>query len=115
MGLFRRKERPGTLRRADNSDLAHLEEFARSRRGVEAFVEPRTAVTETTVALVAHDGEWTRRRIDGERAAADLGKRLGIPVYDVHATGYPSRMREWTRKRKEAGQTGVPGLEGPST
>ena len=114
MGLFRRKERPGTLRRADSADLAHLEAFAKSRRGVEAYVEPRTTVTDTTVALVADTGEWTRRRVDDEKAAAELGRRLGIPVYDVHATGYPARMREWTRKRKEAGDTGVPGLEGPS-
>ncbi len=102
VGLFRRKQRPGTLRRADSDDVAHLVAWAESRRGVEAYVEPRTAVTDTTVALVAHDGEWTRRRVEDEKAAADLGRRLGIPVYDVHATGYPSRMREWTRKRAEA-------------
>lgn len=113
VALFRRR-RPGTLRQADSADVAHLEEFVRTRRGVEAYVEPRTTVTETTVALVAHDGEWTRRRIDSEKAAAELGRRLGIPVYDVHATGYPQRMREWTRRRKERGETGVPGLEGPS-
>jgi hypothetical protein len=113
VALFRRR-RPGTLRQADSADLAHLEAFVRSRRGVEAYVEPRTTVTDTTVALVAHDGEWTRRRVESEKAAADLGRRLGIPVYDVHATGYPQRMREWTRRRKEAGDTGVPGLEGPS-
>ncbi len=105
VGLFRRR-RPGTLRQADSADARHLEEFARSRRGVEAYVEPRTAVTETTVVLVAHDGEWTRRRIEGPQAARELGQRLGIPVYDVHATGYPQRMREWTRKRKEEGRTG---------
>ncbi len=114
MALFRRKARPGTLRRADSDDLAHLEEWARARRGVEAYVEPRTTVTGTTVALVADSGEWTRRRVDDEKAAADLGRRLAIPVYDVHATGYPSRMREWTAKRKEAGDVGVPGLDGPS-
>lgn len=90
------------MRRADSEDTAHLVQWAQSRRGVEAYVEPRTAVTDTTVALVAHDGEWTRRRVADERAAADLGKRLGIPVYDVNATGYPARMREWTRKRSEA-------------
>ena len=101
MALFRRTQRPGTLRRADSSDVAHLVEWAESRRGVEAYVEPKTAVTDTTVALVAHDGEWTRRRVEDPKAAADLGKRLGIPVYDVHATGYPPRMREWTRKRAE--------------
>lgn len=98
MGLFRRKERPGTLRRADTSDVADLVAFAESRRGVEAYVEPKTAFIDTTVALVAHDGEWMRRRCDDPAA---LGKRLGIPVYDVHAVGYPTRMREYTRRRNE--------------
>ena len=36
-----------------------------------------------------------------------------IPVYDVAATGYPTRMREWTARRKAAGDIGVPGLQGP--
>lgn len=108
MGLFRRRQRPGTTRSADRADLDHLEAFARSRRGVEAFVEPRTTVTETTVALVAGDGEWTRRRVAGEKAARQLGQRLGIPVYDVAAVGYPTRMREWTARRKAAGETGPP-------
>ncbi len=115
MGLFRRRrDRPGVPRRSTSSDISHLQEFARSRRGVEAFVEPRTTVTETTVVLVAADGEWTRRRVDGPDAARELGKRLAIPVYDVAVVGYPKRMREWTARRKAAGETGVPGLEGPS-
>ena len=58
-----------------------------------------------TVVLIAHDGEWTRRRIGGAEDARRLGQRLGIPVYDVGAVGYPNRMREWTRRRKEAGET----------
>ena len=29
-----------------------------------------------------------------------------IPVYDVHATGYPPRMREWTRRKSEAERAG---------
>jgi len=103
------------MRRASSADLAHLEQFARSRRGVEAFVEPRTTVTETTVVLVAADGEWTRRRIDGPDAARDLGRRLAIPVYDVAAVGYPKRMREWTARRKATGETGVPRPEGPAS
>jgi hypothetical protein len=93
--------------------MAHLEQFATSRKGVEAFVEPQTTVTQTTVVLVAADGEWTRRRIDGPDAARNLGRRLAIPVYDVAAVGYPKRMREWTARRKAAGDTGVPGLGGP--
>ena len=101
MGLFRRKQRPGTLRKAESTDVADLEAFAASRRGVEAYVEPKTAFIDTTVALVAHDGEWIRRRVDDPKAAGELGKRLGIPVYDVHAVGYPARMREYTRLQAE--------------
>jgi len=69
---------------------------------VEAYVEPQTAVTAMTVVLVAHDGEWTRRRIGGPEEARRLGQKLAIPVYDVAATGYPARMREWNRRRKNA-------------
>ncbi len=100
MRLFRRNkpDRPGTLRGADAADYTHLEQFAKSRRGVEAYVEPQTTVTAMTVVLVAHDGEWTRRRIDGPDQARKLGQKLAIPVYDVAATGYPARMREWTRR-----------------
>lgn len=102
MGLFRRKHRPGTVRPAQSEDMAHLEAFARSRPGVEAFVEPRTAVTETTVVLVASTGEWTRRRVPGPRAAHELAHRLGIPAYDAAVVGYPSRMREWNKQRAQA-------------
>lgn len=110
----RRRRRPGAPRRASSGDLAHLEQFIASRSGVEAYVEPKTAVTETTIVLVASSGEWTRRRIPGPDAARNLGKKLGIPIYDVAATGYPQRMRDWTARRKAAGDTGVPGLDGPS-
>ena len=116
MAWFRRHREPsrGSGRPANRADLDHLAEFVRSRRGVEGFIEPRTTVTETTVLLVAHDGEWTRRRIDGPKAARDLGQRFAIPVYDVAVTGYPQRMREWTARRKAAGDTGVPRRDGPS-
>ena len=110
----RRDERSGRPRGASSADRAHLEQFVRSRRGVEAYLEPRTAVTEMTVVLVAHDGEWTRRRVPGPQAAREFANALGIPVYDVAATGYPPRMREWTARRKAAGETGVPGLDGPT-
>jgi hypothetical protein len=103
MGLFdrfRRTGRAGTTRPATSYDTTHLKEWAMSRRGVEAYVEPRTAVTETTVVLIAHDGEWTRRRVDGERGAFRLGRELGIPVYDVAKVGYPKRMREYTARLK---------------
>ena len=104
MGLRDRltRRRPGTTRTADSADVARLVEFAGSRRGVEGFVEPETSTSSTTIALVATDGEWTRRRIDSPKAAFALGQRLGIPVYNVQATGYPSRMREWIAQQNAA-------------
>lgn len=97
---MRRRGRPGAVRGASDSDSDHLEQWAATRRGVEAFVEPKTVVTETTVVLVAHDGEWTRRRVDGEDGARRLGKRLKIPVYDVAKVGYPQRMRDYTSRQR---------------
>ncbi|WP_137120289.1 hypothetical protein [Segeticoccus rhizosphaerae] len=79
----------------------HLESFAQSRRGVEAYVEPPTNVSATTVILIAHDGEWTRRAVPSRDAGFELGRALGIPVYDVHQTGYPSRMREWNSRQRK--------------
>jgi hypothetical protein len=102
MRLFKRKERAGTVRRASSPDRAHLEEFAQTHRGVEGFVEPRTAVTETTMVLVAHDGEWTRRRVPSPEAAHALANRLGIPSYDAAVVGYPKRMREYNQRRAAA-------------
>lgn len=109
MAWFRRRKqrRAGTGnssgdRAANRLDLKHLEEFVRTRRGVEAFIEPRTAVTETTVVLIAHDGEWTRRRVDGPAGAREFAHRMAIPVYDVALVGYPQRMRAYNERRKRA-------------
>ncbi|HEY2271748.1 MAG TPA: hypothetical protein VGH30_03170 [Jatrophihabitantaceae bacterium] len=101
--LPRRKQRPGTLRTADSADVQHLSEFAKTRAGVEAFLEPRTAVTETTLVLVAGTGEWTRRRVDGVNGANSFAKKHAIPLYDVGVVGYPQRMREWNARRKAEG------------
>jgi hypothetical protein len=104
---FRRRKRGTSDRSAQAVDTSHLEEFHATRHGVEAYVEPRTNVTETTVVFIAHDGEWTRRRIDSVETAFRLGARLGIPVYEVNKVGYPQRMRDYnarlriTRRRTE--------------
>jgi hypothetical protein len=102
----RAKPRPGTTRGASPHDLRHLEDFASTRSGVEGYLEPRTTVTETTLVLVADDGEWTRRRVDSPRAAADFARRRTMPLYDAAKVGYPKRMRDWTARRKAEGAGG---------
>lgn len=80
---------------------SYFQQFVTSHRGVEAYVEPPTSVTSTTVVLIAWDGEWTRRAVGSAKEAYDLSARLGVPVYDVNKTGYPNRMRQWnSRKRR---------------
>ncbi|HEX7301673.1 MULTISPECIES: oxidoreductase [unclassified Lentzea] len=106
MGLFdrfRRKSRPGVLRTASGQDTSHLEKWAASRQGVEAYVEPKTTVTETTVVLVAHDGEWTRRRVASPDAARSFARKLSMPIYDAGIVGYPKRMRDYTARQKKLG------------
>jgi hypothetical protein len=101
--LFRRRQRRGQVRVADSGDLDHLKSFAASHTGVEAFVEPPTAVSTTTVVFVANTGEWTRRRVRDARAAHELANKLGIPSYDAAVVGYPQRMRDWNQRKRAGG------------
>ncbi|GAA3361589.1 oxidoreductase [Saccharopolyspora gregorii] len=101
MGLFDRFRRRRTAGRpADSRDTDHLRTWAQQRHGVEAFVEPRTTVTETTVLLVAHDGEWTRRRVAGPEAAFRFARKQGMPCYEVAKLGYPQRMRDYQARQR---------------
>jgi len=104
---FRRRPAAGPRsdRSVERADFQHLEQFVQSRRGVEAFLEPKTTVTDVTVVLIAHDGEWTRRRVPSVEAARSWGNRVGIPVYDVALVGYPQRMRDFNERRKRADQS----------
>ncbi|MFI9505472.1 oxidoreductase [Nocardia sp. NPDC052566] len=84
-----------------SSEARYLAEWVSTHVGVEAYVEPKTTVTDVTVVLIAADGEWTRRLV-GEQGAQRLARDLRIPVYDVGRTGYPQRMRDYdARKRLE--------------
>jgi hypothetical protein len=109
MALFGRRSRPGQLRTGNAGDMEHLARFVATRAGVEAYLEPRTTVTETTVVLIAASGEWTRRRVRGADAAREFARKNGVPLYDVGVIGYPQRMRDWTAQRKAAGEIGPPG------
>ncbi len=115
MGMFDRfrrnkVRRPGgdrartgstTVRASDSADEKHLHEFVTSRRGVEGFVEPRTAVSDVTLLLVAHDGEWTRRRVPSVQWAHNFANKHRVPSYDAAVVGIPQRMRDWNRRQKE--------------
>lgn len=98
----------GPRGRTDGPDMAvdlsairlHAQEFAASRRGVEGYVEPATNISTTTLVLVAHDGEWTRRAVGSPVNAFGVCREFSIPVYDVNQTGYPARMREWSRRQR---------------
>ena len=79
----------------------HLQTFVATKRGVEAYVEPATSVTNTTIVLIAWDGEWTRRAVPSQKEAFEVSRKLGIPVYDVNQTGYPNRMREWSKRKRQ--------------
>jgi hypothetical protein len=99
LGLFDRF-RSGIGNRDVAADLSYLRAWVAGHTGVEAFVEPRTTMTDVTVVLVAADGEWTRRRVGGEAGARRLSEQLRIPVYDVQKVGYPQRMRDYDARRR---------------
>jgi hypothetical protein len=104
LGLFDRFRRGGSRRGSGGSDpaadLAYMRQWVAQQAGVEAFIEPKTTVTDVTVVLVAGDGEWTRRRAGGDAGARRLSERLQIPVYDVQKVGYPQRMRDHDARRR---------------
>ena len=92
-----RASRPSGRQSAEEQ---HLLDFVRSRRGVEGFVEPRTAISEVTLLLVAHDGEWTRRRVPSVEWAHKFANKHQVPSYDAAVVGIPRRMREWNRRHQ---------------
>ncbi len=95
-------------REAQAETMKHFRAFVARNEGCEAFIEPATRVTQTTLVVVAGTGEWTRRKVPDAGAAQKVAKDLGLAVYDVNLSGYPSRMREWNQKqqkeRKKSGE-----------
>jgi hypothetical protein len=76
-----------TVRASDRVDEEHLHAFVAERRGVEGFVEPRTAVSDVTLLLVA----W----------AHDFANKHQVPSYDAAVVGIPQRMRDYNRRQKQ--------------
>lgn len=107
-GGGRRSERGGPTRggggggarrggRGDDPGDPALVDFARTRTGVEAYLEPRTAVHPRSVLLVAADGEILRRPVADDERVRRFCARQGIPVYDAARVGYPRRIRDFDR------------------
>ena len=78
-------------------DGSPLLEFARSRDGVEVYLEPRTRLYGDSVLLVADDGEYLRRPVPDPDTVRRFCSQHGIPVYDAERTGYPRRIRDYDR------------------
>ena len=93
----RRRAAKRSAGRLSRHDRKAIEEFVRTRVGVEAYVEPRTLQQPLSVVLVATDGEWRRFSIPDEGVLHELGRRRPLPVYEVGRVGYPRRMKEYRR------------------
>jgi hypothetical protein len=92
------------VRASTNEDEQHLDRFVATREGVEGFVEPRTAVSDVTLLLVAWDGEFTRRRVPSADWAYSFCQRRGISAYEAGVVGIPHRMREYIKRQKRRGR-----------
>jgi len=105
MGLFSRKPKTQgaqvSAKDAQSETITHLRDFVKAHEGCEAFIEPPTRVTQTTMVIVADTGEWTRRRIPDQATARKVATQLGVPAFDVNLSGYPSRMREWNETHRK--------------
>jgi len=114
MGLFSRRskapvaEAPPSARAARDATVAHLTDFVATRVGVEAYLEPSNAHEQTSLLLVATDGEWTRRKVPDAKTAHELARSLGIPCYEVQRTGYPQRYRDWNSRQKPRRHASAP-------
>ncbi|HJR90617.1 MAG TPA: hypothetical protein VJ782_10710 [Aeromicrobium sp.] len=104
MPLFRR---PKVAR----DDLVVLREWVAShgatKGGVEAYVEPQTSFSPTTIVLVAGDGEFIRRPVGSPDAAARFARDVGIPVYDTNRVGLPKRMRDYALRQQADKSSGA--------
>lgn len=99
-GEGKRRSPAKSTESASRSSTKELEEFVRTRTGVEGFVEPKTAIYSTTLLLVADDGEYLRRPIKDRNQAGEFCGKSNIPLYDAAKVGYPRRMREYEQGRR---------------
>lgn len=90
----------GFFSKKNNPALTQLEAFAAERKGIEGFIEPKTATSPTSLLLVDRDGEHLRAPVREPSDAAAFCERHSIPVYDAQVIGYPKRMKDFERRRR---------------
>jgi hypothetical protein len=98
MGLFdrfRRSRRTSPVPAPSAQLTRDLIAFMRERDGVEAFIEPPTAVWPMSLCLVDGDGDSVRRPIQNEDQARRLCNDNRVPLYDARIVGYPQRMKDY--------------------
>lgn len=86
--------------RPSRASTKEMEEFIASRIGVEAYLEPKTAIYSTTLLLVADDGEYLRRPVSDHAHAREFCADSNIPLYDAAKVGYPKRMRDYDQGKR---------------
>ena len=84
-----------------SADRAAIVAFIDSREGVEAFMEPKTAMFPLSVVLVAEDGEWKRFALPDDSTMRDLARTKDLAVYDATRVGYPERMRRYNKEHRQ--------------
>jgi hypothetical protein len=89
----------------NNPELRDLEAFIAERKGIEGFIEPRTATQPTTLLLVDRSGDHRRGAVREPEDAVAFCDARGIPVYDAGVIGYPKRMRDFERRRGRTDET----------
>lgn len=90
-GFFSKKRNPA---------LEDLERFIAEHRGVEGYVEPRTATSPITLLLVDRHGDHLRAPVRERGDAVAFCIRHSLPVYDAQVIGYPKRMRDFERRAR---------------
>lgn len=79
-----------------------MDEFVRTRRGVEAWIEQPTSFNPPSILLVAADGESTRRGLASADEGYGFARRHNIPCYDAGVVPYPQRMRDYGARKKKS-------------
>ena len=87
----------------NNPALDELKSFIAEHKGIEGYIEPRTATNPVTLLLVDRDGRNKRAPVREPDDAVSFCEQHSIPVYDAQVIGYPKRMKDFERGRRPPG------------